>query len=609
MEKFNNDLTLLDRLSQSTQAQDRPVFEALSANRPDGPYRAIDAFLNACDLPLNAEHRLAAARRLYMLREDGLLQVFKTRWPDRPDRQNEARNIAREAARTLHETRLKTLLDEVESKSLLSPFYRAVIRGMHQTGLAFNAWHPRWLEAIGASHRFIETAAGGAQNAAAWLAKNHLYDPADQGAQADRCYSVLDERGTVLTYAQAFKREVAAVINALGVFESELDKLEDPHFNEKRAWLDWIGALKAALAETDRGQTLLRWRAVDRAWMAIGGPIQPGHPLEYYEDRYRCAVAPEWDLRLSLPASSGGSPKTKIAQMARGVYGQTRLQGHEATLRHAENSLQKTRLFMGRPLLFYGALLDGLFSAQVVPNDEQVSRECGKKIFAFADAVLQTAQMRPKMRLETEIFEPEFLARYRFLVHDAPDRWRRVYDIETVGHELGHVLWVDENTETAMNGAGVFKLIEEFKATAGGLMAFFSEEHDAQTLQDLAVAHIKRAVELIGWRESAEVAAYYHEALIHLSGLFESGAIRFDGERLKTDLTPATLAALKDWYRATYADLAAHYLQKRPAEDFLTRFVQNDLPKSSAASAFVVYYWQRWQAIGREVAKEGLDAA
>jgi len=32
--------------------------------------------------------------------------------------------------------------------------------------------------------------------------------------------------------------------------------------------------------------------------MSIKTPFQISHPLEFYEDKYRKAVAPEWDLRI-----------------------------------------------------------------------------------------------------------------------------------------------------------------------------------------------------------------------------------------------------------------------------------------------------------------------
>ena len=56
------------------------------------------------------------------------------------------------------------------------------------------------------------------------------------------------------------------------------------------------------------------------------------------------------------------------------------------------------------------------------------------------------------------------------IFHQAP-LWHQVYEVSTIGHEFGHILWMDHDTETRMNQSGVFKNIEEFKATTGGLVA------------------------------------------------------------------------------------------------------------------------------------------
>jgi len=56
--------------------------------------------------------------------------------------------------------------------------------------------------------------------------------------------------------------------------------------------------------------------------------------------------------------------------------------------------------------------------------------------------------------------------------------WHKIYQISTIGHEFGHILWVDDDTESLMNGSGAFKNIEEFKATAGGLVSIFYKGDD-----------------------------------------------------------------------------------------------------------------------------------
>jgi hypothetical protein len=66
--------------------------------------------------------------------------------------------------------------------------------------------------------------------------------------------------------------------------------------------------------------------------------------------------------------------------------------GGDAQNTMAKNLVQvdETQLYIGQPILYYAAEFNGLFSAQVVPNDEQVSAELGKKIFAYADFVMES---------------------------------------------------------------------------------------------------------------------------------------------------------------------------------------------------------------------------
>jgi len=50
--------------------------------------------------------------------------------------------------------------------------------------------------------------------------------------------------------------------------------------------------------EKDVNTLVAKWALVDETWMQIKTPFQISHPLEFYEDKYRKAVAPEWDLRI-----------------------------------------------------------------------------------------------------------------------------------------------------------------------------------------------------------------------------------------------------------------------------------------------------------------------
>ena len=66
------------------------------------------------------------------------------------------------------------------------------------------------------------------------------------------------------------------------------------------------------------------------------------------------------------------------------------------------------------------------------------------------------------MKLTSEIFDKTYLNFGRAILFKHPEIWRRVYEISTIGHEFGHIFFIDEDTENLMNKSGVFKYIEEF---------------------------------------------------------------------------------------------------------------------------------------------------
>ena len=339
--------------------------------------------------------------------------------------------------------------------------------------------------------------------------------------------------------------------------------------------------------------------------MKITSPLQIGHPLEYYEDHYRKAVALEWDLRIVNPKNSAGVVINHVKSMYDNIFEEIKDVSRETkkTYNNSIKSLNSVQLYLGRPALFYGAEFDGLFSAQVVPNDEVVSKEEGKKIFAFADNVLESSRAKPFLKFHSQIFPTDFLHDSRIQLFNNDKKWHEVYNITTIGHEYGHILWIDNDTETLMNKSGNFKNIEEFKATTGGLVAFFTNEQD-ELKKDIMIDVIKRGVGLISWRETSEVQPYYCEGLIHLQGLFETKVLTFNKE-LEIDMSDVAYERLKSWYIKTYKKLARHYLQKKDATEFLNKYaVKNNKtfdPKDERIRYFVNYYWNLYKDIGQVV--------
>ena len=564
----------------------------------------IDTFLQRIGLSLNNENRLSVLTRLIALRDEQLVQsLIKEDFSD--EKIDEVKETAYLWVKEYYLKRHEELLHVVDEKELLNEFYRTLLRGVHGVGVALSQWQSGWTKHI------INTINPQLQNefgdkAVAYLDEQKLYDIDEHGNKSDRAYSVLEKQEEgykVLSYASFFKEEVCEVVKAFENMIEKLSSLEDNDTNQKDEYIAYFKTLQTAFGETDQTKLIKRWQDVDRAWMKVTSPIQVGHPLEYYEDHFRKAVALEWDVRISNPANLGAEETySNILYMYNTLFdklGNTKRKVQKLTI----SNLERVGLYIGRPALFYAAEFNGLFSAQVVPNDEQVSKEEGKKIYAFSDNILDSLRAKPFLKIQNKIFGKEFMDSERDLVFKKPKMWHKVYEITTIGHEYGHILWLDNNTETHMNQSGVFKNIEEFKATTGGLMAFFMNKDESckkYVLADL----IKRSVGLIAWMKTDEVQPYYCEGLIHLNGLFETKVLDFS-DKLEIDMSDEAYERLKAWYTNTYEDLALHYLAKKDADEFLSKYAlkQNGsyMPVEPKIKAFVDFYWSLHQSMGREI--------
>ena len=598
---MTNNLQAVYNLAQEEDAKTQKLFEAL---KNGDNIALIDDELRTIGLALNSDNRYALVTRLASLRDDALTQVLEQ--SGRTD--EELEKIKMEVYHFVSRYYLKRhsrMLQKIKEQSLLSPFYMNLLEGVHKIGEAMTDFHVKWYWHIMVDiNPELSNKFGSSENVMKYLRDEKLLDTDELGVLADRCYSVLvkTENGyKSVAYANAFEKEVNAIVNAIAHTLASINPHKDEEFSQKEAYSKYLATLMGAFVVSDTSKTLGAWADVDRAWMDVTGAIQIGHPLEYYEDHYRKAVAPEWDVRLANPDLQS---KNRRASSVEKMFNTLHL-GLNAPKELKEivvNNIRRTQLYLGRPALYYAAEFNGLFSAQVVPNDETVSSERGKKIFAFADMVLQSSIAKPVMKISTEILGKDFVQSRRSLMFDNPELWHHLYDIETIGHEFGHILWIDETSEATMNASAQFKNIEEFKATSGGLVSFFHSE-EKEIINELTKSIISRAVGLIAWMQTDEVQPYYCEGLIHLHGLFESEVLSFENEELNINLD--AYEKMKSWYLKTYEDLARHYLDKKDAKEFLDRYTiyveDNFMPKNEDVRRFVQYYWNRHQKIGREI--------
>ncbi|WP_418179888.1 invasion protein CiaB [Aliarcobacter lanthieri] len=575
----------------------------------------INEFAKALNLEINSDLRFALVTRLVNLRDDSLVQVLKKLEKNEIeiiDLQEKAYQFVKDYWHNVH----TKFIDFIVQNSLLTPFYREVFIGVYNVGLQMSSWQTSWTAHIinGINKELMYKFDNDETKIMKYLEDEQLFDKGHGGITADRCYSALvkeKDRYTSKAYIKVFKKEVTKVVDALEEFADKLIELEDEIYNQKWEYIAYIQSLIVAFSEDKTDSLVEKWANVDRTWMKIKTPIQIGHPLEYYEDHFRKAVALEWDIRLTNPKFAQNDHRVnKIKSAFTKIYN-----SFESNLEYKKiydfslASLDKVQLYVGRPALFFGAELNGLFSAQVVPNDEVVSLEEGKKIFAFSDEILQSSRAKPFLKLSSEIFGQELLRRDRDFLFNQTNSWHQVYDISTIGHEYGHILWCDEETESFMNKTGNFKNIEEFKATTGGLISYLLDvENDEKHLKEqVLIDLVKRSVGLISWMEVDEVQPYYCEGLIHLSGLFESNILSWDdkNKKLNIDLSDEKFEKLKEWYIINYTALAKHYLEKEDATKFLNRYATKEdryfMPNDKNINSFVKYYFKRYQEIGQEL--------
>ncbi len=529
----------------------------------------IDDFAKVLNLEdnLTNEKRLALITRLVSLRDDSLVQTLKKESKDANEiieLQEKAFQFAKEFWIEKH----KKTVDFIKKNNLLTPFYQEIFKGVYNVGIQMSTWQSVWTAHIinGVNKDLMEKFDNDEKEVFKYLENNNLLDLGHNKQTADRCYSALvleGENYKSKSYMHAFKKETTAVIDALEEFEDALVNLEDEVYNQKWEYVLYLQTLIKAFSETHTHLLVQKWADVDRAWMKIKTPIQIGHPLEYYEDHFRKAVALEWDIRLTSPTLQNNNDRVKkIKKMFTTIFHSFEMDenysNHKKIFDFSYKSLDKVQLYLGRPALFFGAEFNGLFSAQVVPNDEIVTSEEGKKIFAFSDEILQSSRAKPFLKLSSEIFGQELLTQDREFLFKEDKKWHQVYDITTIGHEYGHILWCDEETETLMNKTGNFKNIEEFKATTGGLVSFFVSNDEAELKTQVLIDTLKRAVGLIGWMEVDEVQPYYCEGLIHLNALFDSDILTWKRQKLNINLSEENQEKLKQWYISTYQDLAQH---------------------------------------------------
>ncbi len=571
----------------------------------------LNEFIDYLWIENNEETRLSAYYRIIWLHENSL-ELYLDKTNLNFDEKREKIDLSYKFVADYHTEIQAVIITVVESKWLLTPFYLEIFKWVANVWLAFNDFFLPWRNHIiywinkDLEKKFNKDS----DKIIDFLNKNNLLDKWHNGELADRSYSALifeDWKYISKSYSEVFKTEVEGIVSELDSFILKLSSFEDEIYNAKEYYIDYLKAIKEAFLEKDVNNLVDKWSIVDEKWMKIKTPFQISHPLEFYEDKYRKAVAPEWDLRI-LNTVFESDVEESIESMYENIYNEIWREKYKSSYEFSLANQKRVQLYLTSPIFYYSSELTWLFSAQVVPNDEVISKAEWKKIFAFPEMVLANKRNEPKMKLQSVIFDNNLLEKYRKSLFWDDKIFYKIYDIETIGHEYGHTLWLDLDTEVMMNKkTGVFKNIEEFKATTGWLVMYFMNEKLAPSLQkDLIIHHVIRCINLLKYREVNEIEPYYCESLIHLDIMFSSWIIKVNKDKkIELDFDTVKYNFLKENYIKHYKKLINIYLEKKDAWNFLDDYTIKEkgyyLPKNIEIREFVEYFYGVYKDIWNEI--------
>lgn len=606
-EKFLQDLSVLHRIFEQKQSSLSSLQKGIKEAWKE--QEVLESLLDALSVEKTEETRYIAYARLKNKHFEPLDIYLEKLWKTQAER-DEAFEISYRETRKIHEVLQEEILSEIQKEWLLTEFYRTILEETHRLWKLYSdfflVWNRKLLFGV---NRELEARFHGDQEAIiAFLQSEWLFDTGHRGEQADRSYSILEQVWDSYisrSYSEVCKWEVEALLQAHDRFIVRLESIEDDVYNQKIQYIEYYKAVRKALAETNTDRLVERWAEVDTLWMDITSPIQPGHMLEYYEDKYRRAVSIESDIRIVDPSIPKSQVLKNIKNMYEALYDEIGRENFLESYDYSLNNLEKVQLYIGVPIFMYGSFLCGSYSAQVVPNDDVVSQAHGKKIFAFPKFVYESQKAAPKMKLDSECIDEEILKKYYIFLEKDFEYYFDIYDIETIGHEFGHSLWLKPWSEVLMNTWGEYKYIEEFKATAWGLVAYFLAWGNEVIDEDIVITHLIRTIRMMRYREVEDILPYYCECLIHLHIFFESGLAEYKAWKIHLNFNEKTYWDFKELYTAVYTQQIFIYLNTLEAGNFLYEFVEKSgrvyLPKHPKARRFVENYYDIYKQRGNEV--------
>jgi len=562
---------------------------------------AVD-FLKEMDIAISNDNLYSAIQRIVILKEDGIINIFKSNNMSEEEIEDKLIKAYHIVIKYQEKEDIK-ILNQIKTNSIITAETKKIIEILYLIIQTHNKMYIRWYSEVVLYNKKMVSSYSSEKDALKYLEKNKLFDYI-RGSKYDCSYSSLVGTETghmVITYGEMFKSELSELTSQINKY---ISSILTPNKIEKE-YIDYLTQFLITFNNKEINVNLKEWENLDIEWMNLSSPLQVVHSMEYYEDSLRNSVSIDFDIRIDDPTKNTNDTDKIVLEMMENYI----LDNHEGKLieltKIVKNNIKKVQLHIGELLFYSGGEMRGLMSAQVIPNNEEVSTKKGKKIFAFMEKGYEAELNRPKMKLRYEVFDNSYIEEEDKILKDKL-KWEEIYDITTIGHEYGHVLWKGEDTELAMSKSNIFKNIEEFKASAGGVVSFFNSKNENRLWKEILLNTISRAIKLVAWKEVGEVEPYYCESIITLNILQVSNVISFKDNKINIKYDHESYMRFKKEYTMEYYKLIEHYLRKEDAKNYLNIHAKKEedgyyMSTNLEVKKLQDYYFSQYRTIGNEL--------
>lgn len=378
----------------------------------------------------------------------------------------------------------------------------------------------------------------------AWLRRMVIpfqdLSPADQEAFRRRWtgklwtydYTVYDHASPDLAdrraWASAFPLETLQMIKDLRTLKSCALRLPTPEL-EIVAYLD---DLILAYAETAVGCLEASWANVDEAWIRIPATSRfvPVHGMENYEHPF--GVSPEFRLEQRVTTEAQAA---EISAFRQGTQKRLDAYGLPEEVRAAAlGKLATLDVGIFQTVIAGGICLGHRTMGQVVPNRQDILARGGKVLIADPTEDQPYIDiLKSLVRKNCQPAAVETICAYL-------STWEHMRQV--LGHEHFHPVGCTPDTQALLGK--IYDLLEESKATIGGLLVARDLDDSLESQRWLAAGSIARLLRFMHKThlEDASVAPYVRENLVILSTLLDSGVLTFtEGQGLSINFSEDNL--------------------------------------------------------------------